>query len=253
MASYCMLCSKKLGFLSSFGEDVLTGNTANKICENCLNKTDVIFKKIEMKIPFTPEDFEGFSEEGQRYIDTYLETFGIKYPLGDEDGDAEKKNDIMNLEIGDATVEHSFDVDPEETEEIFEKFKDMTDSEIEDFLEGIVSEGDTADGFINEIISLNNEELAAVISEQREYYNNAEWAYIMLVDYRRRMLEETEKKDEISESEEIPEKINQAEVERMRDKYSALSAEELEEIISDRSYTYEARTAAEELLSDKKD
>ena len=55
MASFCILCSKKLGLFSSYGEDIFTGDPSNKICNECLKKAETILKKVEMKIPVEAE------------------------------------------------------------------------------------------------------------------------------------------------------------------------------------------------------
>ncbi len=249
MASYCMLCAKKLGFFSAIEDDVLTGKSGNKLCEDCFRKAETIVKKIETKVPFEKEDLEGFSEDGEKIVREYLEIYGISDPLSGEISDEDFEEEIRPLEVGDAVTTKLYEVDEEETNAIFEKMKEMSGKEIESFLEGIVSENDTADSFMREVLSLNDENLAAVLSEQRELYNNAEWAYILLVDYMRKAIDEAVQKPE----EEIPEDdepIDEAETERMKKQFSNLDRQELEKIITDKSYTKEARKAAEELLQD---
>jgi len=253
MASYCMLCDKKIGFFAAFGEDILTGKSGNKICEDCFQKAETIVKKIEMKIPFEKEDFEGFSEKGKEEIENYLKIYGITDPMKDISEDIE---DIIP-EVGEATIGRSFEVDQEETMAVLEKIEGMTDTQIEKFLEGIVSENDTADGFMREILSLNDEELAFVLSEQRELYNNAEWAYIMLVERRRAAIMKAVTNSQSTQyaTEEIDDEgveLNSGEVKRMTERLKSEEKEELEKILCDPSFTPEARAAAKELLKTKK-
>lgn len=251
MANRCMLCGKKIGLFSSYGEDIFTGNTANCICSECMEKTDIILKKSEMKIPLKAEDFERFSEEGRKYIDEYLEADSVY----EEEVEV---MDPMQHEIGEAVISHTFEVDDGESENVLKKLRTMESGEIEKFLDPLVSENDTADGFMNEIMLLNNSELDSVIADQREYYNNAEWAYILFVKEVRDSAKEGKRKsnkdDEPSKTEiaeEIPKNVDASEIERIKTLYKDKNKEELEEIINDPGFTYEAHKAAKELLDTK--
>ena len=186
MASFCILCNKKLGLFSNWGEDIFTGDPANKICDQCLKKAETILKKVEMKIPVEAEDYDRFTGEGLAYINEYLEPDGVVLGGG---AIATEVADLKELKVGDAVIDRKFEVDDEETENILEKLKSMSNEEIEAFLEGLVSDNDTAENFMNDIKSLSDQELEAVVSEQREYFNNAEWAYVMYVyNFRKSML-----------------------------------------------------------------
>jgi len=244
MASFCILCSKKLGLFSAYGEDVFTGDPSKKICDECLKKAEVILKKVEMKIPIEAEDYDRFTEDGIAYVNEYLETDGIVLGGGVQ---SSKTANPMELEVGDATIGRTFEADPEETQSILDKLCGMGGEEIESFLEGLVSENDTAEGFMKEIMTLNDEELQAVVSEQREYFNNAEWAYILYVyNFRNGTLPEVE---EVPEEEELDEIYIEEEYQRMLGQLEGTDPEELEKISKDMSYTVEARMAAKTLLN----
>lgn len=246
MASFCILCSKKLGLFSAYGEDIFTGDPSNKICDECLKKAETILKKVELKIPFDAEDYDRFTEDGIAYINEYLEPDGVA--LGGGAVAVEPTASIKDLEVGEATISRTFEVDEEETRRIVEKLGAMSEEEIEAFLEGLVSDNDTAENFMNDIKALEDEELEAVYSDQREYFNNAEWAYITYVYNFRKGIH--------TESEEIPEAIlpegelDGGEVERMREQLADKTEEELKAILFDESYTAEARTAAKELINE---
>ena len=246
MASYCMLCENKIGFFSPWGEDILTGKSGNRLCEECYNKAEAIIKKIENKIPIEAEDYEGFSEAGMRLIKDHIELYG-----GIETELSEKSQEKREIEVGEATTNKLYEINEDETQAIFEKMKETKESEIEKFLEGIVSENDTADSFMREILSLTDENLEAVINEQRELYNNAQWAYILHVQYMRKAIDEAVLASVAPKSEPIEEDdspLDEAELTRMLEKLSGEEKEALEEIISDNSYTKEAREAAKRLL-----
>ena len=246
MASFCILCSKKIGLFSSYGEDIFTGDPSKKICDECLKKAETILKKVEMKIPVEAEDYDRFTEDGLAYVNEYLEPDGIRLGGG---AVSTQIASPMDLEVGDATIGRTFEIDPEETENILKKLGEMSSETIEAFLEGLVSENDTAENFMNGIKALDNEELQSVVSDQREYFNNAEWAYILYVyNFRNGIVAETE---EESISEILPEDgdFDQSEISRMTELFSQKSAEELKEIAADDSYTPEARMAAKNLLN----
>ncbi len=245
MASYCLLCDKKLGFFSPWGEDILTGKSSNRLCEDCYNKAEAIIKKIETKIPIEPQDIEGFSEGGEKIIREYIELYG---GIETETEYLEEKSEIK---VGDAITAKFYEINDEETNAIFEKMKEMKESEIEAFLEGIVSENETADSFMREILSLNDENLAAIISEQRELYNNAEWAYILHVEYMRKTIDQALESAKEAEPDHISEALpfDQAEFERMKEVFGNESEEELKKISEDMSYTKEAREAAKFLIN----
>lgn len=245
MASFCILCSKKLGLFSSYGEDIFTGDPSNKICNECLKKAETILKKVEMKIPVEAEDYDRFTEEGLAFVNEYLEPDGIKLGGGAVSTEAASPKE---LEVGDATIGRTFEIDPDETENILAKLSEMSSDEIEAFLEGLVSENDTAENFMNDIKALDDEELQSVVSDQREYFNNAEWAYIMYVyNFRNGISADVEEK----ETEILPPDgvFDQAEISRMTEQFSDKTSEELAEIVSDESYTPEARMAAKNLLN----
>ena len=245
MASFCILCSKKLGLFSSYGEDIFTGDPSNKICNECLKKAETNLKKVEMKIPVEAEDYDRFTEEGLAFVNEYLEPDGIQ--LGGGAGSTETASP-KELEVGDATIGRTFEIDPEETENILAKLSEMSSDEIEAFLEGLVSENDTAENFMNDIKALDDEELQSVVADQREYFNNAEWAYIMYVyNFRNGISADVEEK----ETEILPPDgvFDQAEISRMTEQFSDKTSEELAEIVSDESYTPEARMAAKNLLN----
>ncbi len=245
MASFCILCSKKLGLFSAYGEDIFTGDPSKKICNECLKKAETILKKVELKIPFDAEDYDRFTEDGIRYINEYLEPDGVALGGG---AVAVETTKPMELEVGEATIARTFEVDEEETELILEKLKTMSEEEIENFLEGLVSDNDTAENFMNDIKALEDDELQAVVSEQREYFNSAEWAYIMYVyNFRNGIVTEPEEVPEI-----VPEdgELDLAEIGRMKEQLADKTAEELKEIAADESYTAEARTAAKELINE---
>lgn len=245
MASFCILCSKKLGLFSSYGEDIFTGDPSNKICNECLKKAETILKKVEMKIPVEAEDYDRFTEEGLAFVNEYLEPDGIKLGGGAVSTETASPKE---LEVGDATIGRTFEIDPEETENILAKLSEMSSDEIEAFLEGLVSENDTAENFMNDIKALDDEELQSVVADQREYFNNAEWAYIMYVyNFRNGISADVEEK----ETEILPQDgaFDQAEISRMTEQFSDKTSEELAEIISDESYTPEARMAAKNLLN----
>ena len=245
MASFCILCSKKLGLFSSYGEDIFTGDPSNKICNECLKKAETILKKVEMKIPVEAEDYDRFTEEGLAFVNEYLEPDGIKLGGGAVSTETASPKE---LEVGDATIGRTFEIDPEETENILAKLSEMSSDEIEAFLEGLVSENDTAENFMNDIKALDDEELQSVVADQREYFNNAEWAYIMYVyNFRNGISADVEEK----ETEILPPDgvFDQAEISRMTEQFSDKTSEELAEIISDESYTPEARMAAKNLLN----
>lgn len=251
MANFCMLCGKKLGFFSTFSENIFDDDKTKKICEECFNKVDVIAQKNEMKIPVTAEDFEGISDEGKILVENYI---GETLKILDAVKDAESQ-DIMDLEIGEATINATFEVDDNEANSVFEQLKHMREEEIEEFLNPLVSMNETADSFMREIKSLNNEELQSVIADQREFYNNAEWGYILYLNDFRQFLADaqngkntTKVADNFAEAP-APDSVDTMEVERMKEQFSDRTHEELEEIISDDSYTYEARLAAKELLT----
>lgn len=248
MASFCILCSKKLGFFSAYGEDIFTGDPSKKICDECLKKAETILKKVELKIPFDAEDYDRFTEEGIAYVNEYLEPDGVALGGGAVAVETEKDRE---LQVGEATIARTFQVDEEETDLVSQKLKGMSEEEIESFLEGLVSDNDTAENFMNDIKALDDEELEAVVSEQREYFNSAEWAYIMYVyNFRNGAPDEAEESQEIPEI--IPEngELDAAEVERMKERLKDKTPEELREILADESYTAEARTAAKELMSE---
>lgn len=245
MASFCILCSKKLGLFSSYGEDIFTGDPSNKICNECLKKAETILKKVEMKIPVEAEDYDRFTEEGLAFVNEYLEPDGIKLGGGAVSTETASPKE---LEVGDATIGRTFEIDPEETENILAKLSEMSSDEIEAFLEGLVSENDTAENFMNDIKALDDEELQSVVADQREYFNNAEWAYIMYVyNFRNGISADVEEK----ETEILPPDgvFDQAEISRMTEQFSDKTSEELAEIVSDESYTPEARMAAKNLLN----
>ena len=245
MASFCILCSKKLGLFSAYGEDIFTGDPSNKICNECLKKAETILKKVEMKIPVEAEDYDRFTEEGLAFVNEYLEPDGIKLGGGAVSTETASPKE---LEVGDATIGRTFEIDPEETENILAKLSEMSSDEIEAFLEGLVSENDTAENFMNDIKALDDEELKSVVSDQREYFNNAEWAYIMYVyNFRNGISADVEEK----ETEILPQDgvFDQAEISRMTEQFSDKTSEELAEIVSDESYTPEARMAAKNLLN----
>ena len=245
MASFCILCSKKLGLFSSYGEDIFTGDPSNKICNECLKKAETILKKVEMKIPVEAEDYDRFTEEGLAFVNEYLEPDGIKLGGGAVSTETASPKE---LEVGDAIIGRTFEIDPEETENILAKLSEMSSDEIEAFLEGLVSENDTAENFMNDIKALDDEELKSVVSDQREYFNNAEWAYIMYVyNFRNGISADVEEK----ETEILPQDgvFDQAEISRMTEQFSDKTSEELAEIVSDESYTPEARMAAKNLLN----
>ncbi len=246
MASFCILCSKKLGLFSSYGEDIFTGDPTKKICDECLKKAETILKKVEMKIPVEAEDYDRFTEDGLSFVNEYLEPDGITLGGG---AVATATANPMELAVGEAVIDRKFEVDPEETENILAKLYKMSEEEIEAFLEGLVSDNDTAEDFMNDIKALDDEELDAVASEQREYFNNAEWAYIMYVYNFRNGIsaaEETPPDEIVSEDGEIRED----EVQRMVAQLSDKNPEELKEIVADESYTAEARLAAKSLLQE---
>lgn len=243
MATFCMLCEKKIGIFSAWGEDILTGKSSNRMCEDCYNKAETVIKKIETKIPIEPEDIEGFSEEGEKIMKEYIELYG-----GIETETEDTENEEREIKVGDAVTNKFFEVDEEETQAIFEKMNGITEKEIEKFLEGLVSENDTADGFMREILSLTDENLSAIISEQRELYNNAEWAYILHVEYMRKAIDDAVQSSAESEPEEDDSPLDEKEVERMTEQFSGEPKEALEQIISDKTYTKEAREAAKILL-----
>lgn len=245
MASFCILCSKKLGLFSSYGEDIFTGDPSNKICNECLKKAETILKKVEMKIPVEAEDYDRFTEEGLAFVNEYLEPDGIKLGGGAVSTETASPKE---LEVGDATIGRTFEIDPDETENILAKLSEMSSDEIEAFLEGLVSENDTAENFMNDIKALDDEELQSVVADQREYFNNAEWAYIMYVyNFRNGISADVEEK----ETEILPPDgvFDQAEISRMTEQFSDKTSEELAEIVSDESYTPEARMAAKNLLN----
>ena len=243
MASFCILCSKKLGLFSSYGEDIFTGDPTNKICGECLKKAETILKKVEMKIPLDAEDYDRFTEDGLSFVNEYLEPDGITLGGG---AVATATADPLELQVGEAVIDRKFEVDPEETENILAKLHKMSEEEIEAFLEGLVSDNDTAEGFMNDIKALEDEELDAVISEQREYFNNAEWAYIMYVYNFRNGISAHEEPIPKIVSEDGD--IREDEVQRMLTQLGDKSQEELKGIVADESYTAEARLAAESLL-----
>lgn len=245
MASFCILCSKKLGLFSAYGEDIFTGDPSNKICNECLKKAETILKKVEMKIPVEAEDYDRFTEEGLAFVNEYLEPDGIKLGGGAVSTETASPKE---LEVGDATIGRTFEIDPEETENILAKLSEMSSDEIEAFLEGLVSENDTAENFMNDIKALDDEEIQSVVADQREYFNNAEWAYIMYVyNFRNGISADVEEK----ETEILPQDgvFDQAEISRMTEQFSDKTSEELAEIVSDESYTPEARMAAKNLLN----
>ena len=127
-----------------------------------------------MKIPVEAEDYDRFTEEGLAFVNEYLEPDGIKLGGGAVSTETASPKE---LEVGDATIGRTFEIDPEETENILAKLSEMSSDEIEAFLEGLVSENDTAENFMNDIKALDDEELQSVVADQREYFNNAEWAY----------------------------------------------------------------------------
>lgn len=250
MANYCMLCGKKLGIFASYCEDIFTGNTANCICNDCMEKTNIILKKSEMKIPLKPEDFERFSEDGKKYIDEYLEADSVY----EEEVEV---IDPMDCDVGDAVISHTFEVDDEECAEILKQLHAMDTTEIEKFLDPLVSENDTADGFMTEIMTLDDDELDSVISDQREYYNNAEWAYVLFVKEVRTAAKEhtplpirTSEVAEIEDDKVDTQNADEAEIERLRNVFMQKTEEELKEIITDGDFTAEARIAAKQLLEE---
>lgn len=207
MASFCILCNKKLGLFSSWGEDIFTGDPANKICDVCLRKAEIILKKVEMKIPVEAEDYSRFTADGIAYINEYLEPDGIVLGGG---APATEATNLKELNVGDAVVSHTFEIDPEETENILKKLQEKSEEEIEEFLEGLVSDGESAENFMNDIKALDDEELSAVVSEQREYFNNAEWAYVLFVyNFRQNMLAATKPQEEVADSETEADSENQ--------------------------------------------
>lgn len=253
MALKCSLCGKKLGFFSAYGDDVLTGDPDKKICETCLQAADVILKKVELKIPLEDADFERFSEEGTAFMKSYIETEDEELlEMAGETADAEEK-ELMDHEVGDAVIDRTFSVDEDETEVVLKELRGMTNDKIEQYLEGLVSENDTAESFMRGIIGLSDEELQEVLSEQREYYNNAEWAFILYVsEYRDHIAHlKDEKKEKLSSDESIlqDDDLNPTEIARMTEVFRDKTAEELKEIADDASYTPEARTAAKNLLN----
>lgn len=255
MALKCSLCGKKLGFFSAYGDDVLTGDPNKKICEVCLQAADVILKKIELKIPLEDKDFERFSEEGADFMKAYIEAEDEELlEMAEESGEVKEKN-IMDHEVGDAVIDRTFSVDDNETEAVLSELRGITNDKIEQYLEGLVSENDTAEGFMRGIIELSDEELQEVIDEQREYYNNAEWAFILYVsEYRERInRQDEEQKPETDADGELAQSddMNEAEITRMTEVFGDKDSEELAEIAKDASYTPEARIAAKNLLSKK--
>lgn len=247
MANKCMLCGKKIGFFAVSGEDIFTGNTANAICKECVEQTDIILKKAEMKIPIKLEDLEKFTDKGKQYITDYLGSEGV---FEDEDLFV----DPMQCEIGEATISHTFLVDDEECAEILEKLHSMNPKEIEEYLDPLVSENETADGFFREIMALSNAELDSVLEDQREYYNNAEWAYLLYLKECRVRIEEklgeTENIDEAEGSPLIaPNEIDGLKIAEFQEKYADSTIEELQEIANSDEFLYEARVAAQNLLN----
>lgn len=244
-----MLCEKKIGLFKSYGEDILTGDPTRKICEDCFSAVDLLMKKAEMKIPFKPDDTARFSEAGTALVLEYIrdtEDF-----IDEIEFDEMSADDPMKKDIGEAIIDRTFEIDDEETENIFKEIKAMPEEKICDFLDPLVSEHDAADSFMREIKALNNEELASVIADQREYYNNAEWAYILYVDDFRKFI--TQKSEETSSKkipvdEQLPEEIDENEIKRMEEVFRNYEKTELEEVLTDGGYTYEARTAAKNLL-----
>ncbi len=90
--------------------------------------------------------------------------------------------DPMTREVGEAVVDNTFESNDEVVSEVLESLKGLGEDEIESFLEGKLSEGTDAASFCDEVMMLNDEELQSVINDQREYYNDAEWAYILYVN-----------------------------------------------------------------------
>ena len=245
MANKCMLCGKKIGLFAVAGEDIFTGNSANAICKDCIEATDIIFKKAEMKIPVKPEDLERFTEEGKSYVTEYISVDGVL-----EDIDTPK--DPMQCEIGEAIISHTFQVDDNEVARILDELHTMNAKDIEKYLDPLVSENESADAFFNEIMALSDQELESVLLDQREYYNNAEWAYILFLKERRDALKQTaeEVKEEKSEVKlDTPDQVNAEKIAEFKEMFSDRTKEELEEILGDGEYLYEARKAAEELLN----
>lgn len=248
MANKCMLCGKKIGLFSVSGEDIFTGNPANAICKDCIELTDIVFKKAEMKIPIKPEDLERFTEEGRQLVAEYISTDGIL-----EGVDTPK--DPMQCEIGEAVISHTFEVDDAETNRILDELHSMNAKDIEKYLDPLVSENESADAFFNEIMALSDEELESVLSDQREYYNNAEWAYILFLKERRDALNEqpAEKKEEQQEAViDEPDEVDNEKYESFKALFADRTKEELEEIVTDSEYVYEAHKAAKELLENIK-
>ena len=250
MANFCLLCGKKLGFFTPSVDNFLTDDTREKVCENCFNLVDAISQKVEMKIPVTEADFEAFHEEGKKTVEKYIGEMSEILIMPQENAQA----DIMDLEIGEAIINQTFEVDDNEADAVFQQLKAMREEEIEEFLNPLVSIDETADSFMREIKSLTDDELKSVLADQREYYNNAEWGYILYVNDFREYLksaldEKVESKNESDFSAEpVPENLDMLEVERMKEIYAEFTREELKEIVNDASYTYEARMAAKSLL-----
>ena len=251
MANYCMLCGKKIGFFMNSVEDFLTNNPENKICGDCDKLTDIILKKIEHQIPLEESDFEAFTPEGRAYIESHI--IGADDVMTIEVEEEIKPENVMELEVGDSITHKIQSISEEETEEILKEIESYTFSQIEEYLDGLISQNQSPGEFMEEITNLSDEELSSILADQREYYNNAEWAYIRLVSNRRNDLEnaQMQKKKASIPVCENEEDINYGEINRMMEVFQDKEKSELEEIYADDSYTYEARIAAQKLINQK--
>lgn len=275
MPSSCMLCNKKLGLFSASVKNFLTDDKSLKLCADCEKKIEKLKEMKYSGADIENFDYSGFSKEGAEIAAEFIENLpeqsaekenkeSAEIAAENEEMQADMTNaenetseplDPMTREVGEAVVDNTFESNDEVVSEVLESLKGLGEDEIESFLEGKLSEGTDAASFCDEVMMLNDEELQSVINDQREYYNDAEWAYILYVNEVRESRGERpqEKSKETKEIVLDESTADDDAVEKLMEVHADKSQEELEEILNDESYTIDARVAAKRLIEQSKE
>lgn len=252
MASSCIVCNKGIGLFSGAFKNFLTDDADKRLCRACAKKVNDLQNQKNSGKAVEEMDFSGIDEYGREIVEkfiTELPACEVK-PESEQQASEKEPQDIMDYEVGDAVVAVTYQADENAVEQHLTELKAITDGEIEKYLEGKLSEGTEPSAFCEEVMTLNNDELKAVIADQREYYNDAEWAYILFVNDVR----ENRREPQPAEKEPQPVVVldeaeaDETEVEKYMSVHSDKTEEELREIYADDSYTLATRVAAKRLL-----
>lgn len=251
MPSNCIVCNKKLGLFSGKVKNYLTDDDTAKICTECAEKIAALQNAKNCGKAVEELDFDTLPEFGKELVKKFIADLpAVQFSPKAEQ---ETEDNVMNHEVGEAVVAVTFKHDDDNVKEIFSNLCGMGEDDIEKFLDGQLSEGTEATAFCEEIMQLNNDELQAVVDEQSEYFNDAEWAYILYVNEVRRNHGEIPVEDEENTAEDIDETAADDDgVKQLMEVHADKTEEELRDILNDESYTLEARVAAKRLIAEKK-